>query len=281
MSFDPEQHFSLTPLEPVLELARKTVIVVATWNRRKTVEICLNQVADYKLGSSLWIYDDGSDEYDEEFLWNIGDKVYRQPHGIGGREGVKKLRSFITKSVLYPGYRPHDEWLPQDFPDGIEYIYHIDSDVFHDPWFFYRIYEITQTVQDYGAICLYNPKFRMSSRKQRSNPRTFPDMHTVIRTSGYGCSLFFRKQSFLDQSEHIDVPEGGVGWDLHYSATIARARIAMSSTSYVEHFGYGGMHNDDDNQKTRAMHPTLYLSKTRSRIIKALGDVTGYYSNLE
>ena len=275
--FDPEQNFSEDIFDRVLSLARKTVIVATTWNRKNTVDVCLRQTAIYRLGSPLWVYDDGSDEYSEEFLLDIADRVYRQAHGEGGREGVKKLRSLIMNSILQEGYAPHDEWIPEDFPEGLEYIYHIDSDVIHDPWFFHRIYELSQKFPEFGAICLYNPKFHPSSKKCRINPRTFPDIHTVVRTAGYGCSMFFPLRKFKENLGHVDIPEGGVGWDLYYSQHIAQGNVIMSATSYVDHLGKGGIHNDISHQKTRAINPTLYLTEIRNNAIKAMKESSDYY----
>ena len=116
--FDAATYFRDYDHDAVRELSSKTVICPATFNRKGTVEVCLGETNRHKMEAKMYIHDDGSSEYDNEWLAQFGDRVFRHKHGQGGRAGVKNLRSNITKSLL-GDFEPKifDPWLKEDFGD--------------------------------------------------------------------------------------------------------------------------------------------------------------------
>jgi hypothetical protein len=221
------------------------------------------------MDAKMYIHDDGSEEYDENWLRPFCDRVFRHPHSRGGKQGVKDLRSNITKSVL-GDYRPEvfKPWLEEDFgPEGPEYLYMIDSDGYHDPHFFYRLHEIMDLYPGWGVICLYSAKFHTPRRNRREN--NVIDQHTVVRGMSAGISMFFRMQSFRDLPQYVQVPDRR-GWDGFYSQTIGKKKVVTSLVSYVEHFGKWGFHNRGDFDRDRALNPTKHLVGIRDAGIKKI-----------
>ena len=267
--FDSEAHFRDYDHDAVHELSAKTVICPATFNRKGTVEACLEATNLAKLGAKMYIHDDGSKEYDEEWLGQFGDRVFRHPHGVGGRTGVKNLRSNMVKSLL-GDFEPKvfQPWLEEDFgPEGPTYLYMVDSDGYHDPHFLYRIHEIMALGKNWGSICLYNAKFHQP-RHGRADKNVI-DRDTVLRSVGAGISQFFRLQSFRDKPDKVQVPDRR-GWDGFYCREIAGRKVVTSVISYVEHFGKWGFHNKGNFDRCRALCPTEHLVGIRDATIKRI-----------
>jgi hypothetical protein len=264
---DAEEYFADYDHEAVLALSRKTLICPATYNRRGTVKVCVGATNSHKLEAKLYIHDDGSDEYDVDWLSQFGDRVFRHPRSRGGKQGVKDLRSNIVKSIM-GDYVPDTflPWLTEDFgPQGPEYLYMVDSDGYHDPHFFYRIHEMLET-PNWGAICLYNAKFH--APRGRKVEKAIHNQ-AAIRGMGAGISMFFRMESFRKNPRKVQVPDRR-GWDGFYSREIALRRVATSLVSYVEHLGKWGFHNKGNFDRCRALNPTEHLVSIRGNAIKEI-----------
>jgi hypothetical protein len=264
--FDAAAHYADYDHEAVKALSRKTLITPLTYNRRGTVEMCIGATNRHKMEAKLYIHDDGSDEYDEEWLAQFCDRVYRHERSMGGKRGVKNLRSNITKSVL-GDFKPEifKPWLDEDFgSDGPEYLYHVDSDGLHDPHFFYRLHEIMGMYPNWGTICLYNAKFHSPRGKRTENGVIDP--YTSVRGMAAGISMFFRMKSFRDNPKKVQVPDGR-GWDGFYSREIACRKVVTSLVSFVEHYGKWGFHNKGNFDRDKAMNPTKYLFEGRPATI--------------
>lgn len=268
--FDAATYFRGYDHEAVRELSSKTVICPATFNRKSTVEVCLGETNQHKMEAKMYIHDDGSSEYDEKWLGQFGDRVFRHEHGGGGRTGVKNLRSNIVKSLL-GDFKPEvfESWLKKDFGDGPTYLYMVDSDGCHDPHFFYRLHEIMESYPKWGSICLYNAKFHAPRHGRMEKPSSIVDKNTVIRGMSAGISMFFRLQSFRDNPSKVQVPDRR-GWDGFYSREIAGRKVITSLVSYVEHFGKWGFHNKGNWDRCRALHPTQYLAGIRESSISKI-----------
>lgn len=267
--FDAEKHFKDYDRDAVLELSRKTLIAPATFNRRGTVEMCVGSTNKYKLKAKQYIHDDGSIEYDEQWLAQFGDRVFRHPRSAGGRTGVKNLRSNIVKSII-GDYEPDTfkPWIEEDFGEtGPEYLYMVDSDAYHDPHFFYRLHEIMELYPSWGAICLYNAKFH-SPRKGRPDKGNI-DHNTTVRSMCPGISMFIRMKSFTDNPKRIQVPDRR-GWDGFYSREVAKRKIVTSLVSFAEHMGKWGFHNKGNFDRDRALRPTKHLFEMRPAGMKKL-----------
>lgn len=264
--FDAEAHYADYDHEAVKALSRQTLITPACYNRKGTVEPCVGATNRHKMEAKLYIHDDGSDEYDEKWLSQFGDRVFRHERSMGGKRGVKNLRSNITKSVL-GDFKPEifKPWLTEDFgPDGPKYLYHVDSDGYHDPHFFYRLHEIMELYPNWGTICLYNAKFH-SPRGNRVEANVI-DPYTTVRGMAAGISMFFRMKSFRDNPKKVQVPDGR-GWDGFYSREIAGRKVVTSLVSFVEHYGKWGFHNKGNFDRDKALNPTKHLASLRDRTI--------------
>lgn len=267
--FDAAAHYAAYDHEAVKALSRKTLITPATFNRKGTVEICIGTTNRHKMEAKLYIHDDGSSDYDEDWLAPFCDRVHRHERSLGGKRGVKNMRSNITKSVL-GDFKPEvfKPWLDEDFgPEGPEFLYHVDSDGLHDPHFFYRIHEIMEMYPNWGTICLYNARFH--SPRGRRTENGVIDPYTSVRGMAPGISMFFRVKSFRDNPTKVQVPDGR-GWDGFYSREIARRKVATSLVSFVEHYGKWGFHNKGNFDRDKAMNPTKYLFDGRQETISKL-----------
>jgi hypothetical protein len=270
--FDAAAHFEDYDHAAVEKLSSETIICPATFDRKGTVEACVGATNQHKMNSKMYIHDDGSSQYDEEWLQQFGDRVHRHQHGHGGRRGVKDLRSNIVKSLL-GDFKPEvfNPWLKEDFgEEGPTYLYMVDSDGYHDPHFFYRIHELMELYPNWGTICLYNAKFH--SPKHNRSEGNVVDYDTVVRGMSAGISMFFRLQSFRDHPNKVQVPDGR-GWDGFYSREIAGRKVVTSLISYVEHFGKWGFHNKGSFDRDRALCPTAYLSSIRDATVAQIEEV--------
>ena len=270
-SLNSEEYYASYDHEAVLQLSSRTIICPATYERKPTVERCVGSTNKFKLRSKVYIHDDGSTQYDEQWLQQLGDRVYRHKHGEGGRKGVKNLRSNIVKSII-GSFHPSifQPWIEEDFgTEGPEYVYMVDSDGYHDPCFFYRIHEIMNVYPEWGVICLYNAQFH--SPKRNLPEKNLVDHMTAVRGMSAGISMFFRMQDFKDRPKHIQVPDGR-GWDGYYSQMIGGRKIANSLVSFVEHMGRWGFHNKGNWERDRALFPTKYLEDIRDETIKEIDD---------
>ncbi len=270
--FDAAAHFADYDHEAVQKLSSETVICPATFDRKGTVEACIGATNQHKMNAKMYIHDDGSTQYDEEWLQQFGDRVFRHEHGHGGRRGVKDLRSNIVKSLL-GDFKPKvfNPWLKEDFgSEGPTYLYMVDSDGYHDPHFFYRIHELAELYPKWGTITLYNAKFH-SPKHNRAEGNVI-DYNTSVRGMSGGISMFFRLQSFRDNPTKIQVPDRR-GWDGFYSREIAGRKVVTSLVSYVEHFGKWGFHNKGNFDRCRALFPTAYLNSIRDATVVQIEEV--------
>ena len=270
--FDAAAHLADYDPVAVQELSSETVICPATFDRKGTVKACVGATNQHKMNAKMYIHDDGSTQYDEEWLQQFGDRVFRHKHGFGGKRGVKDLRSNIVKSLL-GNFKPEvfKPWLKEDFgEEGPTYLYMMDSDGYHDPHFFYRIHEIMELYPKWGTICLYNARFH--SPKHNRPEGNVIDYDTVVRGMSAGISMFFRLQSFRDNPGKVQVPDRR-GWDGFYSREIAGRKVVTSLISYVEHFGKWGFHNKGSFDRDRAMCPTAYLTSIRDATVEQIEEV--------
>lgn len=267
--WNAEAHFADYDHDAVKELSSKTIICPATYERKGTVRACVGSTYAHRLAAKVYLHDDGSQEYDAEWLQQFADRVYRHPHGAGGKRGVKNLRSNIVKSIL-GDFEPETfkPWLEEDFgPKGPEFLYMVDSDGYHDPHFFYRLHEIMEIAPQWGVICLYNAKFH-SPRGGRREQNVI-DRYTVMRGMSAGISMFFRMSSFRSHLAKVQIPDGR-GWDGYYSREVGERKVVTSLVSYVEHFGKWGFHNKGNFDRDRAIHPTKRLVEIRDATIKQI-----------
>jgi hypothetical protein len=225
----------------------KLLIVVTTFNRRAITELSLFQTWHYKRGSTVIVYDD------PQWISEFADGVERAPQKMG----IAKLRVQQFRDFQRSDY---------------DLLYFTDNDVIHDPLYVSRLRRFYSLPTEMKLpVSLFNSTFH-------NHPENILKQiqEIQIRKTAPGVSQLYDR----DMVDRIlfglkDSPEleGRYGWDYHLPALLRRPWI-QSTTSYLEHFGVGGMHNPDskDNsedgfERDRALNPTQFLADTREKVI--------------
>lgn len=218
------------------DLIKNTLIVMTTFNRKDITKICLKNIDQTRQGMALAVLDDYSKEYslDELKSWTSSDRVLRAQRKLG----INDLRLYAHNLAI---------------SEGFKYIYHIDNDALHDPnWITQLAY--MRTIHN-GILCLYNTHHHFAYTIKET-----PDM--AIRRATPGISFFY------ELSQVKNLPDRFYNsWDFVFGDVLGPS--CVSKTSYVEHFGAGGIHNHDFD-RDRAHNPTPYLIQERVKIIKEL-----------
>ena len=222
----------------------KTAIIVLTHNRKDLVEKSLRSlIAARKTAvesgnlraADIFVYDDGSDEYDADWLQSIApeSRVVCLP----------KQHPHPTSSVSILRSRAFQDALDAD---DYRYFLHTDSDMVFDPSAFAQIERLTKACPDWGVIGLFNPSlWDWESRSKESGPDWY--LHTFC-----GGTMFMRRPNAVS----VKIPQSSRGhpaWDGYYSKLIGHKRACISRTSYVEHIGVG-IHRSNP-----ARNPTEWL----------------------
>jgi glycosyltransferase involved in cell wall biosynthesis len=233
-------------------MSMKLQIVVSTWNRREITELSLRQTSRFKADADLIVYDDYSTEYDLDWLRRIAGDVRQAPRKLG----IAALRAYQFR-----------EFLRSD----AELVYFTDNDVLHDPTFVFRLrrmYDLIPAVK--LPVCLYNSSFHSAPENSLKETR-----EVEIRKTAPGISqLYDRSMAERIVAGLVEKPglEGLYGWDYHLPMILQLPWI-QTRTSYLEHFGAGGMHNsagDEGLERDRALNPTPYLVHARESVVRWL-----------
>jgi tetratricopeptide (TPR) repeat protein len=224
---------------------KSILISVPVFNRKRVTRLSLAQIKRYKTPSCfLQVYNDHSDEYDNTFLTPYADEVIRLPD----KKGINALRWHQFRCFL-----------ESDF----DFIYMTDSDVIHDPEFISALDVLYETGNRKLPVCLFNSAFHMEPRiiLYRKNG-------VMLKGTAPGVSMFYdrtmveRILSMLKRHHDNEV------WDFAAVKYLGLPWITPE-TSYLEHYGTGGIHNID-NERDRAINPTEYLREKREPILKYL-----------
>lgn len=236
------------------EFSSRILIILTTYNRKKATEVSIKNLIEIKKNAMLWVVDDCSDAYDSTFLKSIcGDKPDVQIYRCENRFGIERIRPIFQTSALATSF---------------EYVYHTDNDTLHDPTWIDRIYEIHKALPDY-PICLFNSKFHVTPSEQYLDA-----LDVSVRRFCPGISFFLKQEWLRPQTKWLQIlsltPYPNRPWDFVFGDLLGKPTLT-SKTSYVEHFGGGGIHNKD-HETDRALHPTDYLRDMRDKIINIIGD---------
>ena len=220
------------------EFERATVIAATTFNRKQITGICLKNLNALKGQCTLWIYDDHSHEYQTDFLQAIAPQatVRRAPKKLG----IEGLRPLVHQDAVQAGFK---------------FIYHVDNDAYHDPSWREALYKLYCKAP--GLLGLYNSNLHLWYTVQEMDDY-------FVRKHCPGISFFYELSKLQDTTKGK-----GLSWDMRFGSLFPSANI--TKTSFVEHFGAGGIHNQDFN-RDRATNPTEWLKLERTRILKELGE---------
>ena len=143
------------------------LIALATYNRKNLTKICLENISKLlDKNSALIIYDDGSDEYNENFLRKFSSNVLR----FRVKGGIERSRARCFRDFLY-------------IHKKFDLLYITDNDVIHDPNFLNRIRElnsISKTLDKKLPFGLFNSIFHnkagnvLEQHKEYSLRKTCP-----------------------------------------------------------------------------------------------------------
>ncbi len=230
----------------------RVFIAVACHNRKRTAELCLPTLKD-AAGADDWIhlFNDGSSEYDRDWLIQFGDYVsdvhHLSPIGIEAQRRLH-LRMFMESDA--------------------EYLYFTDHDAIHDP---YSIGEGIRIQKKCGGplVCLYNTAAH--TRLAGNTTADFPSSEVIWRRYAPGISYLLTREHVKELMPHISRITN-FDWNI---PDILGNQCAISRTSYVDHIGHGGARhpkNEGVEGGDRATNPTEWLKLKRAEIVAKLID---------
>lgn len=230
--------------------AERTVVCINTFERKRTVGVCVASIIKHSLGARVWIDDDASRTYDIE--WLSSQFPSARIEGRISNQGASLIRMQQARRAYVLGVK-----------GDAEFAYFADADTYADPNYMRRLGELGTSREKWGAISLYNSRHRASDGIEGPN---VSKLRACWRSVAPGCSMLVRCADL----GNISVPWSGKGgWDWHFAEQVAGRRVLQSVDSYVEHFGGGGIHSRDHNFD-RAVNPTPYLQEIRPAVLSYL-----------
>ena len=251
----------------------RILICVPVWNRKKITEIVLKQLYENKgENNELWVYNDYSTEYDNDWLSTMCDKVIRLEKS--NKQVIKNEQNSKGMGVQHLRWHQFREFVKQtDF----DYIYMTDNDAYHDPDYINQLLTLHKKYKTKNnsklPVCLYNTVHHSQPQNTR-----FDNDEVMLRITAPGISMFYSKEmvekivSILDKQKEDPI----YAWDYRAQEWLGLPLIT-SKTSYIEHYGASpqSMHTPEGMwDRDRATNPTQYLIDTRDKII-------GYLENVE
>jgi tetratricopeptide (TPR) repeat protein len=228
------------------EGSNKSILIsVPAFNRKKAVHLSLMQTKRYKTPSCrLEVYNDHSTEYDDDFLVALADEVIHLP----AKKGIDLLRWHQFRAFLETDY---------------EFIYMTDSDVIHDPHYITVLEVLYEIGNRKLPVCLFNSAFHL-------DPRIilYRKDGILLKGTAPGISMFYDRKMVERIVSMLNRHHDTSPWDCMSLKYLGLPWITPE-TSYLEHYGGGGIHNAD-YEKDRAINPTEYLQERRSPILRYL-----------
>ena len=224
-------------------------IPVPCWNRKRVVELCLPTMRDSK-GSQdyLDIWNDGSTEYDSEWLTQFGDHV---EHSNCQRGVQVQRKAHFVKFSSEPTFT---------------HMYLSDSDAFVDPLWRERALEI-QARYPHHIVCLYNTVAHTGMPFNVSRDNLTEDVFFTKYAPGISYLLTranaMKVMAVLQHMAHFD-------W---FIPSVLGHRCVVSRTSYVDHLGVGGDRHPEGvgpEGGDRATSPTPFLVAKREEFVEIL-----------
>jgi tetratricopeptide (TPR) repeat protein len=224
------------------------LISIPAYNRRKITQLSLAQTKRYKTPyCHLQVFNDHSTEYDNSFLIAYADEVIKLPDKMG----IHNLRSYQFRKFLETDY---------------DLIYMTDNDVIHDPQYITVLEALYEMGDCKLPVCIYNTIFHM-----QQTCILYEGNGIFLKRTAPGLSMFFDRRmvgKIVSVLDSVGSSQDLFGWDYRAIACLDLPWIT-SEKSYLEHYGGGGIHNDDF-EKDRAINPTQYIEERRESILKYL-----------
>lgn len=230
----------------------RIMVIIPFHNRKRVAELCVPTIAETLTAKDYLVCcNDGSTEYGPEFLEKWADKVCNTVTPVG----IEMQRR--SHFALYWQYQY-----------AYTHLYLTDSDAIHDPnW---RSHALALQVRAHGApVCLYNTAAHMEPKLIGNTIATDTENGIIWRRVAPGISylLTLRHVERVMRALHaLD------NWDWMVPGLLGH-RMAVSTHSYVDHVGWGGMHHpgvEGVEGGDRALFPTDFLIHKRHEIVEAL-----------
>lgn len=244
----------------------KIRIDVPVYNRKKITELTLIQLNKTKAPQDeIFIYNDGSTEYDNAWLSQWGKVInYTMPKQDRWRN-IHKIRSLAYRDFVKDNHK-----------DQFDFLYLTDNDAFHDTNWRETLIQISKhantAVSGYISNFMYSnyEYYRAQINKEVYEAFPFVYPYRTVSATGGGISIFLTADQvkYIVQRMHaVDMEDM---WDC-LTWGYLQNRYSLPASSYLEHFGKGGLHHNDwDFEK--AIKPTQYLQNVRQPIIDYLED---------
>lgn len=234
----------------------KLLICVPCRDRKSIVEECLPTIRNgMQEGDVLACYNDGSTEYDADFLLRWCFEVRSFDPGIG----IEAQRKLHFKEFS-------ERWEK----DGFTHLYLTDSDALHDPLWRYHALRIQEEIGGF-PLCLYNTI--VHARIPGNTIEDDSDSPVVWRRVAPGVSYLLTPDHVKAVMEQIDEMQN---WDWDVPRFLG-SRFAVTQTSFTDHLGKFGMHHPKDagyDEGDRALHPTDWLVNRRREAVKNIMEKT-------
>lgn len=245
----------------------KILICVPVFNRENITELVLENLNKYKKDATLWVYNDWSEEYDNDFLEPNCDKVFKLPKS--DKIVIKNEKNVNGMGVQHLRWYQFREFIKMDEFDAI---YFTDSDALHDPSYIDILKNASKKYTLSNGyklpICLYSTKWHIDSTINETS-----DIY--MRKTAPGISQLYTKdmaKKIVDGLENYNKIHGcdpDYGWDYHVSDFL-KLPFITTKKSYIEHFGadVDSMHTPKGLwDRDRALEPSEYLKNIRQPII--------------
>lgn len=244
----------------------KILICVCVYNRKKLTKLILNNLFKYKQDATLWVFNDWSTEYENDYLSECADKVFKLPKS--DKVVIKNEKNINGMGVQHLRWYQFREFLKTDF----DAIYMTDNDALHDPSYIDILKKIsTKYTSKSGKklpISLYDTIWHSS---EKNLIKETDDVY--MRYTAAGISQFFTRdmvEKIVESLNNENDPD--YAWDYKVSEYL-KLPFLVTKQSYVEHYGadIDAMHGKDgDYERDRALNPTEYLKNNRIDIINFL-----------
>ena len=246
----------------------KILICLPVYNRKDITELVLENLNKYKSDAKLWVYNDWSTEYDNDFLEPLCDKVIKLPSSK--KTVVKNEKNIHGMGVQHLRWYQFREFVSQD---EFDYIYFTDSDAIHDPDYVNVLKNIHGKYKmkngDKLPVCLYNTIWH-------SQPQNLirEGQDVFMRRTSPGISQLYSKEMATKIVNILDKQfvDPDYAWDYRAQEYLGLPFLT-TKISYVEHFGAvkESMHTPQGQwDRDKASNPSDYLKDIRNDVIAYL-----------
>jgi hypothetical protein len=246
----------------------KILICVPVYNRKRITELVLRNLNQHRQDASLWVYNDWSTEYGNDFLESLCDKVVQLPPS--NKIVVKNEKNKNGMGVQHLRWHQFREFLKQD---EFDYLYFTDSDALHDPDFIDILKNIHGKYRLKSGETLPVSLYDTDWHSQPQNILEETDDVWMRRTAA-GISQFYSKDMVKKIVEIVNRQpcDPDYAWDYRAQEYLGLPFLT-TKVSYVEHFGAcnESMHTTPGEwNRDRAKNPSEYLKNLRDDVIAYL-----------